>query len=312
MDRMIKGLHHVTSLSSDAVTYDRFFTGALGQRRVKQTVNFDNPSVYHLYYGNEHGEPGTVMTYFPFQGIAQGRRGTGEVGVTHFSVNPGTLDAWQTRLSAHGLKGSTRREVFGQRALEFAAPDGDRFLLIETPDDTRLGFHGPNLEAELAIKGFAGASLRLADIGPMRELLTFMGYEEKERRDGRTRFIVPDGNGADHIDLDEQPGLAAAGSGAGSVHHIAFAVADRQAQDRLRQALKDEGYAVTPPIDRDYFWAIYFRTPGGVLFEVATNEPGFDRDEDLSALGSQLKLPTQHAHLRPKLEQELQPLDALV
>lgn len=309
MDRLIKGLHHVTSLSSDAVTYDRFFTGALGQRRVKQTVNFDNPSVYHLYYGNERGEPGTVMTYFPFQGMAQGRRGNGEVGVTHFSVNPATLDAWQERLAAYGLKGTTRRQVFGQAALEFAAPDGDRFLLIENQGDERPGFHGPNLEAELAIKGFAGASLRLADMGPMRELLTFMGYEELETREGRTRFIVPDGNGADHIDLDEQPSLAAAGQGAGSVHHIAFAVADRAAQDKLRQALKDEGYAVTPPIDRDYFWAIYFHTPGGVLFEVATNEPGFDRDEDLAALGSQLKLPTQHAHLREKLEQELQPLD---
>lgn len=311
MDRMIKGLHHVTSLASDAVTYDRFFTGALGQRRVKQTVNFDRPQVYHLYYGNQRGEPGTVMTYFPFPGLAPGQRGTGEVGVTHFSVNPGTLPAWQARLAQHGVTQTAIQDVMGQRALAFAAPDGDRFLLIERDGDSRQGFHNASLEPELAIKGFAGASLRLADVGPTRELLTFMGYQHQETKDGRQRFYVPDGNGADHIDLEEVPGLDKAGSGAGSVHHIAFAVADRAAQDRIRQALIDEGQAVTKPIDRDYFWAIYFRTPGGILFEIATNEPGFDRDEDLSALGSQLKLPTQHAHLRPELEASLQPLDPI-
>jgi glyoxalase family protein len=249
------------------------------------------------------------MTYFPFPGLASGQRGTGEVGVTHFSVNLGTLPAWQARLAQHGVTQTAIQDVMGQRALAFAAPDGDRFLLIERDDDPRQGFHNASLEPELAIKGFAGASLRLADVGPTRELLTFMGYQHQETKDGRQRFYVPDGNGADHIDLEEVPGLDKAGSGAGSVHHIAFAVADRAAQDRIRQALIDEGQAVTKPIDRDYFWAIYFRTPGGILFEIATNEPGFDRDEDLSALGSQLKLPTQHAHLRPELEASLQPLD---
>jgi glyoxalase family protein len=166
------------------------------------------------------------------------------------------------------------------------------------------------VEAEHAIRGFHSAALRLRDGGATEELLKFMGYEAFDHQNGIRRLIRPAGNGADLIDIEVLPGADRAALGMGSVHHIAFAVENREAQLSVRRALLDTGYNVTPVIDRDYFWAIYFRTPGGVLFEIATNEPGFDRDEDTAHLGEALRLPSQHEHLRSVLERTLQPLEA--
>ncbi len=308
MLNQIKGLHHVTSLASDARRNNAFFTDTLGLRRVKKTVNFDAPDVYHLYYGDEVGSPGSVMTYFPFPDAARGRPGTGEVGTTAFSVPEGSLGYWHQRLAAKGADGLRESTAFGANRLEFAGPDGDGFALVEVPDDTRAPWTGTDVPADAAIRGFHSAAIRLNDTGALAELLGFMGYQKQDSSDGTTRFVVPGGT-ADTIDLEEMPNIAHAAQGAGSVHHIAFAVENREKQLEVRKALMDTGYQVTPVIDRDYFWAIYFRTPGGVLFEVATNEPGFDRDEDRATLGETLKLPTQHAHLRDALEQHLQPLE---
>lgn len=296
----IKGLHHVTSLASGAQDNNDFFTKALGLRRVKKTVNFDAPHVYHLYYGDEAGTPGSVMTYFPFEGAKRGRSGTGEVSVTSFAVPQGSLDAWQDRLTTFGVTGISRDTRMGQNRLLFQGPDGDGFALVEV-EDTRDGWTGNGVSENMAIHGFHSAAMRLADAGASAELLKFMGYEEIDRQGATTRFAVPDGNGAHVIDI-ETVNAPRAGQGAGSVHHIAFAVENREKQLEVRKALMDTGYDVTPVIDRDYFWAIYFRTPGGVLFEIATNEPGFDRDEDSAHLGEALKLPSQHAHLRGILE----------
>ncbi len=303
----IKGLHHVTSMASGARLNNDFFTGTLGLRRVKKTVNFDAPDVYHLYYGDEAGTPGSVMTYFPFPNMGHRNSGTGEVGITVFAVPEGSLGFWEERLSAKGTKGLAREESFGQKRLRFRGPDDDEFALVETRDD-RAPWVGGEVAGDVAIRGFQGASLRLRDAGATDELLRFMGYEVADRSGDLTRFIRPGGNGADVIDVETLPGARPARLGAGSVHHIAFAVPDRAAQLEVRKALLDTGYQVTPVIDRDYFWAIYFRTPGGVLFEVATNEPGFDRDEDSAHLGEALKLPRQHQHLRPYLETHLEPL----
>ena len=296
----IQGLHHVTSLASGAVSNNDFFTKVLGLRRVKKTVNFDNPQVYHLYYGNERGDQGSVMTYFPFEGAKRGSHGTGEVGQTNFAVPVGTLDAWQDRLAAHKVAGVTRDTLFGAGRLNFAGPDGDGFALIEAEDE-RPHWGGADISDQMAIRGFHGASIRLDDTGAMAELLQFMGYAPVETRDDITRLAVEKGNGANVIDL-QKAAADPATQGAGSVHHIAFSVKDRAAQLDIRQALIDTGYNVTPVIDRNYFWAIYFRTPGGVLFEIATDEPGFDHDESLTDLGQALKLPPQHAHLREVLE----------
>ncbi|RYE85230.1 MAG: ring-cleaving dioxygenase [Hyphomicrobiales bacterium] len=304
----IKGLHHVTSMARDAAANNQFWTRALGLRRIKQTVNFDEPSVYHLYYGDGVGSPGTVMTHFPFPHIARGRPGTGEVGVTAFSVPPGTLDFWENRLAGFGARDLKREESFGQKRLSFTAPEGDALALVEVADDVRTPWTQGGVGAEQAVRGFHSAALRLRDGGATEELLKFMGYENFDSANGIKRLIRPNGNGADLVDIEVLPEADRAALGMGSVHHVAFAVEDRAAQLAVRKALLDTGYNVTPVIDRDYFWAIYFRTPGGVLFEVATNEPGFDRDEDTANLGTTLKLPSQHEHLRAKLEQTLQPL----
>jgi glyoxalase family protein len=304
----IEGLHHVTAMARDAAVNNAFFSGTLGLRRVKQTVNFDEPSVYHLYYGDEVGTPGTIMTHFPFPHIIRGRPGTGEVGTTVFTVPPGTLGYWEQRLAEAGAGDLDRQESFGQKRLHFRGPEGDSLALVES-DDARPPWTGGEVPADEAIRGFHSVSLRLRDSGATAELLRFMGYAATETCGGIQRFARPGGNGADVIDIETLPTAGRADLGAGSVHHVAFAVKDRAAQLEVRKAIADTGLMVTPVIDRDYFWAIYFRTPGGVLFEVATDEPGFARDEEVAHLGEALKLPSQHEHLRAKLEQTLQPLE---
>lgn len=304
----IKGLHHMTSLAVDAAENNAFFTQVLGLRRVKKTVNFDTPDVYHLYYGDEVGTPGSVMTYFPFPNMIKGTQGTGEIGETVFSVPVGSLSFWQDRLATYDVQGLALREPFGENRLSFKNPDGEGFALAEVAGDARLAWTQNGIGEDHAIRGFHSAGVRLRDDGAMAELLEFMGYQKVDAQGRVTRYAIQNGTGADTIDLETLPDVAAAEQGAGSVHHIAFAVDDRAAQLEVRKALMDTGYAVTPVIDRDYFWAIYFRTPEGVLFEIATNEPGFDRDEDKAHLGEALKLPTRHAHLRTHLESTLTPI----
>ena len=310
MIKDIKGLHHITSMASDAQENNSFFTDTLGLRRVKKTVNFDDPSVYHLYYGDENGTPGTVMTYFPFPNMMLGRPGVGEVGETQFAVPKGALSFWKDRFVAQGVGGIETDTVFGANRLRFTGPDGDGFALVETSDDKRDAWIKDGISEDVAIRGFSGARFNLHDTAATEELLQFMGYERAEAEGDVTRFIIPGGNGADTIDLVALPKTPFARQGAGSVHHIAFAVENRAKQLEVRKALMDTGYQVTPVIDRDYFWAIYFRTPGGILFEIATNEPGFDRDEDTAHLGEALKLPSRYENFRGQIEANLIPIAA--
>ncbi|MEM8951406.1 MAG: ring-cleaving dioxygenase [Pseudomonadota bacterium] len=301
----IKGLHHVTSLAADAKENNRFFTKTLGLRRVKKTVNFDAPEVYHLYYGDEVGTPGSVMTYFPYGMIQRGKRGTGEVGITEFAIPKGSLPFWAERLAAAGVEKLDHETSFGEARLHFDGPDGDDFALVETAIDDRTPWTGSDVPEDAGILGFRGARFQLRDADATGELLQFMGYQKAETEGDITRYVIEGGNAADRIDIQALPDAKAATQGAGSVHHIAFAVEDREAQLKVRRDLMDTGYQVTPVIDRDYFWAIYFRTPGGVLFEVATNEPGFDRDEDTAHLGEALKLPTRYEQHRTQIESRL-------
>lgn len=307
----IKGLHHVTSMAADASANNAFFTKTLGLRRVKKTVNFDAPEVYHLYYGDEVGTPGSVMTYFPFGQMPKGRRGAGEVGVTEFAIPEGGLTFWKEHLASHGVAGLVESTAFGEKHLSFDGPDGDSFALVEDGTRDRSAWTQGGVPEDAGILGFRGARFALKDVDATGELLSFMGYQKADTQGDVTRYVIEGGNAADTIDLQQLPSSApTANQGAGSVHHIAFAVDDRAAQLRVRQALMDTGYQVTPVIDRDYFWAIYFRTPGGVLFEIATNEPGFDRDEDTAHLGEALKLPDRCEPYRAKIETLLPTLDA--
>lgn len=304
----IQGLHHITSLASDARTNNAFFTKVLGLRRVKKTVNFDAPDVYHLYYGDETGTPGSVLTYFPFPQMPKGRAGTGEVGTTVFAVPEGALGYWTDRLTTFNAGEIAQDTRFGEARLCFQGPDGEGFALVEAKGDTRTGWTDGGVPADAAIRGFHSASLRVRDGSAMGELLRYMGYDMQETAGNVARFTLPNGSAATVLDVETLPETAQAKQGTGSVHHIAFAVENRAAQLEVREALTGAGYKVTPVIDRDYFRAIYFRTPGGVLFEVATNEPGFERDEDRAHLGEALKLPAQHSHLRAELEQSLPPI----
>lgn len=305
MIRQIKGLHHVTSMAADANENNAFFTKILGLRRIKKTVNFDAPEVYHLYYGDEIGTPGSVMTTFPFGRMPRGARGVGEVGVTEFAIPKGALGFWRDRLDAMGVSGLVQDTAFGQQRLRFDGPDGDGLALVEDEIRGRKPWTGVDVPENVGILGFRGARFCLRDEGATAELMRYMGYQRLGQDQGITRFVIEGGNAADTIDIETLPGAKAADQGAGSVHHIAFAVEDRAAQLEVRQALMDTGYQVTPVIDRDYFWAIYFRAPGGVLFEIATNEPGFDRDEDTAHLGQALKLPTRYEPQRAMIEDHL-------
>ena len=204
-----------------------------------------------------------------------------------------------------GVTGLREEQMFGEARLGFDGPDGEAFALVESNPGDRAPWTGADVPSEAGILGFHGARLRLRDAGATAELLTFMGYTRDETDGAVTRYRIEGGNAADTIDLEELPGAEFAQEGAGSVHHIAFAVEDRAAQAEVRKALLDTGYQVTPVIDRDYFWAIYFRTPGGVLFEVATHEPGFDRDEDTAHLGEALMLPERYRPYRDAIERNL-------
>ncbi|MCR9139378.1 MAG: ring-cleaving dioxygenase [Alphaproteobacteria bacterium] len=305
MITQIKGLHHVTAIASGPRENNDFFTQIMGLRRIKKTVNFDNPDVYHLYYGDNIGTPGGVMTYFPFPEKARGRPGTGEVGKTVFSVPEGALAYWQSRMEGLGLEGLATKELFDDTQLLFQGPDGDRLALVEVPGDSRPFRSGSDVPDEAAIRGFHSVALHLRDTVATAELMHLMGYELAGQDGDIQRFSRADSNGAGIVDLHRLPGEEPADQGAGSVHHVAFAVADRKDQLSVRQAISDAGYKVTEVIDRNYFWAIYFKTPEGILFEVATDEPGFVHDEDIAHLGEALKLPAQHEHLRSRLEESL-------
>lgn len=310
MTSPVRGLHHITAISGDPQRNLDFYRRVLGLRFVKRTVNFDDPGTYHLYYGDRVGAPGTALTFFPWQGIPRGRAGSGEASTTLFAVPPGSLAYWQARLASHGVAHEHPIERFGTRRLIAEDGDGTRFALVEHADP-RAPWTGEGLDAAHAIRGFYGIELTLTEQAATVGLLTeHMGYEETAREGSVTRLVSTSAASAQVVEIDERPGLAAARQGTGRVHHVAFAVADDAAHATIRQELLRAGYQVTPVIDRDYFHAIYFRSPGGVLFEIATNQPGFTVDEPEASLGQALKLPKQHEHLRARLEQHLPPLAA--
>lgn len=297
----IQGLHHVTAFAGPAPENDAFFTGTLGLRRVKTTVNFDNPHVYHLYFGDRHGTPGTVMTHFPDRKWKQGKRGTGEVGLVAFAVPKGSLSDWSKRVD-----GGAMIESFGEKRLHFPGPDGEMLALVEV-DDPREAWDA--LPETMAITGFHSVDLCLADPAPTLELLGAMGYRDAGRNGSTTRMIMDAPVGV--IDVTNAPDLPKSTEGAGSVHHIAFATPNDDTQLAVRQAVINMGLRPTEVRDRNYFHSIYFREPGGVLFEVATLDIGFDVDEPVETLGETLKLPAQHEHLRNELKDVLEPIPNL-
>jgi glyoxalase family protein len=304
----ILGLHHVTATVDEAQPDLDFCLGALGLRLVKKTVNFDNHFVYHFYYGNERGTPGTIWTTFPYagRGVAAGKKGAGQVTVTSFSVPVGSLDGWRADLGARGIAVNDIEPRFGEAAIAFADPSGLTFELIATARDDRAPWVADGFDGEAAVRGLHSVTILVRDPAKTLDLLTgLLGYRLVGEAAGRIR-VAANGDAPGHlIDVAHDANAEGAVNGLGTVHHVAMAIGSEQEQLELREALLQYGSRVTEVRDRCYFKSIYFREPGNVLFEVATMAPGFTVDEDASQLGRDLKLPPWEEPDRAEIESTL-------
>ncbi|MEM1205295.1 MAG: ring-cleaving dioxygenase [Acidobacteriota bacterium] len=305
----LPGIHHVTAIARDPQANVDFYVGVLGLRLVKRTVNFDDPQTYHLYYGDAEGSPGSILTFFPWPGARSGRAGTGQATVTSLSIPAGSVDGWAERLERHGVDAS-RSERFGETVLTLRDPDGLRLELVASSADGDLRpAWGKGVDPALAIRGIDGVTLTLRNPAPTEALLTdVMGFRPVVAGDGRTRFETGAGGSGTRVDLVADPSGAPGRVAAGSVHHVAWRVQDDAAQERWRSRLAEALQAPTDVKDRNYFHSIYFREPGGVLFELATDPPGFAVDEPVDGLGAELKLPSWLEPVRGRVEAALPPL----
>jgi glyoxalase family protein len=308
MSKLVTGLHHITALASDAQKNLDFYAGILGLRLVKKTINFDAPDVYHLYYGNERGLPGTIMTFFPYPGIPQGRKGKGQLTVTSFSIPENALDYWMKRLDKFQVayEGPDRR--FDERFIYFEDPDGLGLELTASSQDARIGFTYGNVPLEFAIKGFYGMTLSEECYEKTAALLVGQIDHALIAREGNRFRYSASGKPGDFVDVLCTPDAIKGVAGSGTIHHVAFATDSEENQLEAREKLLKCGLNVTPVLDREYFHSIYFREPGDVLFEIATISPGFTVDEPLDELGQSLKLPSWFEPHRAQIERRLPPI----
>jgi glyoxalase family protein len=308
MTSKIPGLHHVTAIASDPQRNLDFYVGLLGLRFIKRTVNFDDPGSYHFYFGDNRGTPGTILTFFPWPGARRGMRGTGQVEATAFAISPNSIGYWLERLKQDHVAAEKTSPRFGEEVIRLVDPDG---LLIELIGSNS---HGPieqwpdsPVPSEHAVRGFHSVSAALEGYERTARLLTeTFGYHLVDESGNRFRFVSADNSAPGRIiDLLCQPDIGMGRVAAGSVHHIAFRAKDEAEQLQWREHLVDLGYNVTPVIDRTYFHSIYFREPGGVLFEIATDPPGFTLDEKVEELGTHLRLPAWMESARAQIEEIL-------
>lgn len=307
----VSGLHHVTAIAGDALKNLRFYTGVLGLRLVKKTVNFDDPSTYHFYYADPSGTPGTILTFFPWgSAVRIGRRGSGMVTETGYAVPEGSLEFWQKRLEAHNVIYNKPARKFGQRYLTFLDPDGLKIELTESPADSREGSPTPEITKDHVLKGLSYATLTLREAGATASVLTaLLGYRKLYTEGNRHRYISPNTETEEYIDLVELPTEESGIIAGGCIHHIAFRVKDEAAQEKLTGRIAEAGLFPSQVMDRKYFRSVYFREPGGVLFEIATDKPGFAVDERPDQLGLQLQLPELYEPDRAKIEKDLPRLE---
>ena len=320
MEYKIGRLHHVTAIASDPQRNLDFYVGLLGLRFVKRTVNFDDPGTYHFYFGDGRGTPGTILTFFPWPGARRGIRGTGQIEATAFAISPSSIGYWLERFKQQHVA-AEKISRFGEEVIRFTDPDGLLLELIASaveagvsPANAKRAVIEPwpdsPVPSEHALHGFHSVSAALEGYERTARLLTdSFGYRLIEQSQNRFRFTAPDDTAPGRIvDLlclpDTQMGRVAAGS----VHHIAFRAKDDAEQLKWRERLVNLGYNVTPVIDRTYFHSIYFREPGGVLFEIATEPPGFTLDEELKELGTHLELPPWMESARSQIEKILPPI----
>ena len=308
MNSKIPGLHHVTAIAHDPQRNLDFYVGLLGLCFVKRTVNFDDPGSYHFYFGDNRGTPGTILTFFPWPGARRGIRGTGQVEATAFAIPPDSIGYWLERLKQHHVTAEKTSTRFGEEVIRLLDPDGLMIELIASNSHAHIEMWPDSpVHAEHAVRGFHSVSAALEGYERTARLLTeSFGYRLIEESGNRFRFASANDSAAGRIvDLLCQPDTAMGRVAAGSVHHIAFRAKDQAEQLQWRERLVDLGYNVTPVMDRDYFHSIYFREPGGVLFEIATEGPGFATDEDPAHLGESLVLPPWLESHRPAIERAL-------
>ncbi len=310
MTQSIPGLHHVTAISGAPQGNVDFYVGTLLQRLVKKTVNFDEPDTYHLYYGNSHAEPGSILTFFPFVNAGPGRAGPGMASAVAYAVPVGGLTAWMMALAEAVVDFDGPFERFGEQMIALNDPDGLRIELIETDRGTA---DMAVVEDEPVDGGFHSVTLWLDNPDRTARLLTdVFGYSSAGEASGsdenRYRFLAAGQGRGSAIDLITSDAASIGRQGTGSIHHVAFRAENDEVQMAWQETLRGQGFDVTPQIDRQYFNAIYFREPGGVLFEIATDPPGFATDESMDALGQELKLPAQHERIRDQIERVLPPI----
>jgi len=303
MEKKIEGIHHITAIARDPQANLDFYAGVLGLRLVKKTVNFDDPGTYHFYYGDEQGAPGTILTFFPWPMARLGSRGAGQATVTSFSVPQGSLGWWAKHLERYGVPVEKPHERFDEGVISMLDPDGMVLEIVERADDQRAPWEGGPVPAEHAIRGFDGVTLAEWNPEVTSRLLTeTMGFRPAGEHRDRFRFEVGAGGPGNRVDVVAQPDAPRGHVSAGSVHHVAWRTPDDAQQSAWREDLVGRGLHVSPILDRQYFHSIYFREPGGVLFEIATDAPGFTADESVRDLGSGLKLPPWLETERPKIE----------
>ncbi|MEZ4662604.1 MAG: ring-cleaving dioxygenase [Caldilineaceae bacterium] len=309
MNQTIAGLHHITAFASDPQRNIDFYSQVLGQRLVKRTVNFDDPGTYHFYYGDQIGSPGAILTFFPWPGAPRGRLGNGEVGAAAYRIAPAAVGYWQQRLQQHGVTTFETQSRFGETVLVLQDVDGMVVELVatESAGPPQYWADGP-IPPEHALAGFHGITNWVSDAAQSAALLTdVMGYRLVGEEGARLRFQA---NGAlgHFVDLMVRPNQPRGRMGAGSIHHVAFRTPDDAAQIAWQSELAARGYGVSEVRDRQYFHSIYFHEPSGILYEIATDAPGFATDESVGTLGQQLKLPPWLERSRAQIEQVLPPI----
>ena len=302
------GIHHVTAIAGDPLKNFDFYTRDLGLRFVKKTVNFDDPSTYHFYYGDETGSPGSILTFFPRAGTPAGRRGVGETRQTAFGVPLRSLGYWTQRFIEKGIPHEALEKRFGEPVLPFTDPDGMALALVGIAGaENEPGWSNGDVPSEHAIRGFQGVTLLLDSAEKTGAILTdVFGFREVAREGPVTRFAAASGVNGSVVDIYEAKGALRGHQGRGSVHHIAFRAADDAQQAEMAEKLiRTHGHRPTEQKDRNYFRSIYFREPGGVLFEIATDIPGFAVDEPVETIGRELKLPNFLEPHRKEIERSL-------
>lgn len=304
----IVGLHHVTAIASDPQGNLDFYTQVLGLRFVKRTINFDDPATYHFYFGDDAGTPGTILTFFPWPMAARGIAGAGEVTRTAFSVPLSSLEYWQQRLKDHRISAERTGKRFEEQVLTFLDPDGMGIEIVGHAGSRAANApRFASVPPEHAIRGFFGVTLLEKQLDDTAAILGVMGFEQVAKEGNRVRFAATGNALGNHIDLLIDPAASYGEPGAGSVHHIAFRAKDEAAQREWRAELAKH-LPVTPVMDRTYFRSIYFRERGGVLFELATDPPGFAFDEPLESLGEELRIPDWLESKRGYIEKHLVPI----